>query len=761
MGLNGREAGSGTRLSVIVPSANGAPTLGRCLEAIEASMRLDDELIVVDGPAGGAPAQRRNDGARRATGDVLVFIDADVVAHPSALDRIRAAFADDQLLAGVFGCYDDSPPAPGVVSRFRNLLHHYVHVESEGPASTFWSGLGGIRRDVFLASGGFDATRYPRPMVEDVELGLRIGDAGGRIELRRDIRGTHLKDWTLSEMLQSDLLNRGVPWAQLILERRHAPATLNLAWRHRFSALAYLGLVVTPLAGPRLGRRRTVATGSALVVTTLALNHRLYALLLRRGGPRLSLTGLVLHGAHHLAGLAAVPVALAGHVSSSRDGARRRRRSRAGTSTREGPREKTLPETGCVLPWLHAATLTDGSVQLCCVSGGGSGVNLNEQTLADYWNSPYVRDARRRMLAGKRVAACEGCYLEEAHGRRSHRIVENEVWLKRWGADAISDLIARTAADGTLDAPIQYVDLRLGNTCNMRCVMCQPRESSRWLPLARRLSELSEDAELTTHWRRQAGIDQDRFSWYRNAEFWSSLQSFLPALREVILAGGEPFLIKQQTEFVRACCELGEAHHIKLQYHTNGTVFPEGLTRYWEQFEHVQFLISVDGVGEVADYVRHPSDWEHIVANVRRFDALPDNTLMQFHCTVHALNLYRLPDVLEWADTAGLRNRNRFSSIQQFVGTGLVKTPAHQDVRVLPAEFKRRVTRRLTEYIASRPVAEPTAQLNSILVYMNSADCSRRMPQLIHHSQLLDRIHGSDVLATFPELAPFWDHRCH
>ena len=107
-------------------------------------------------------------------------------------------------------------------------------------------------------------------------------------------------------------------------------------------------------------------------------------------------------------------------------------------------------DTFCVLPWVHAATLTDGSVQLCCVSGGGSGVNLNEQTLADYWNSDYVKDARRRMLAGRKVKACSRCYVQEALGRRSHRIVENEVWQARLGADTIHELTAQTAADGSL-----------------------------------------------------------------------------------------------------------------------------------------------------------------------------------------------------------------------------------------------------------------------------------------------------------------------
>src|SRR5580693_4345065 len=106
-------------------------------------------------------------------------------------------------------------------------------------------------------------------------------------------------------------------------------------------------------------------------------------------------------------------------------------------------------KTFCVLPWLHAATLTDGSVQLCCVSGGGSGVNLNEQTLGDYWNSEYVKDARRRMLAGQDVKACKHCYEEESCGYKSPRIVENKVWQERCETEAIQQLLSKTTADGS------------------------------------------------------------------------------------------------------------------------------------------------------------------------------------------------------------------------------------------------------------------------------------------------------------------------
>ena len=155
-------------------------------------------------PTLAGPAEARNLGAQRARGDVLVFVDADVVVHADAFHRIRAALEADQGLTAIFGSYDDSPPAPGAVSGFRNLLHHYVHQSSPGPATTFWAGLGAIRRDAFLASGGFDAARYPRASIEDVELGIRLAEAGARIVLDPELQGTHLKEWGLGEMLRTD-----------------------------------------------------------------------------------------------------------------------------------------------------------------------------------------------------------------------------------------------------------------------------------------------------------------------------------------------------------------------------------------------------------------------------------------------------------------------------------------------------------------------------------------------------------------------------
>jgi hypothetical protein len=311
------EVAGSPMLSAIVPATNRPPTLARCVEAIRSSSAPPDELLIVTEPAVAGPAAARNDGAARAHGGVLVFVDADVVVHPDAFARIRAAFDADPGLTALFGSYDDAPEAPGAVSGFRNLLHHHVHQRGAGPAQTFWAGLGAVRRGPFLAAGGFDAAGYPRPSIEDIELGTRLIAAGGRIELDPDVQGTHLKGWALPEMLWVDVSRRGVPWLLLLLRSRTDATALNLGWRHRLS----MGASVLGLAA-LASRRGAAAAGAG--VALVALNRSFYALLLRRRGPGQALVGVGIHALHHLAGAASVPVALAAHA------ARTLREARAG-----------------------------------------------------------------------------------------------------------------------------------------------------------------------------------------------------------------------------------------------------------------------------------------------------------------------------------------------------------------------------------------------------------------------------------------------
>ena len=261
---------------------------------------------MVDGPPGLSASAARNAGVRRATGDVLVFVDADVLIHPDALTRVKAAFAAFPELTAVFGSYDDSPTG-GTVAAFRNLLHHHVHQRAGGPAETFWSGLGAVRRDAFLASGGFDADRFPHPSVEDIDLGIRLAANGAHILLDPTIQGTHLKAWTLRSMLFTDFARRGVPWVAPHLRSGRGSTALNLGWRHRISAaVCAIGTLAV------LARRPRAAAASVLVL--LGLNRDFYALLARQRGLGEAAIGVVLHAVHHLTAVAAVPAGILAHV---------------------------------------------------------------------------------------------------------------------------------------------------------------------------------------------------------------------------------------------------------------------------------------------------------------------------------------------------------------------------------------------------------------------------------------------------------------
>jgi len=289
---------------VVVPATDQPATLDRCLAAIHAADDPPEELVVVDAPSALSAAAARNAGAARADGDVVVFVDADVVVHRDAFSRIRAAFDGRPGLTAVFGAYDDRPSARGRVSAFRNLLHHHVHLGGAGPAETFWTGLGAVRRDAFLEVGGFDEARFPHPSVEDIELGGRLRQRGGTIVLDPAIQGTHLKRWTLRSMIHTDFARRGVPWVALQVRNRRLSGALNLGWRHRCSALAVLATLLALVL-----RSPVVALGS--VGAFVALNHAFYRLLVRRRGPLDALLGVALHGVHHLVAVAAVPAGIA------------------------------------------------------------------------------------------------------------------------------------------------------------------------------------------------------------------------------------------------------------------------------------------------------------------------------------------------------------------------------------------------------------------------------------------------------------------
>jgi len=244
------------KLSVIIPVYNGGAHLARCLDALRESDRSRYEILVVDDgstdssgdvarargfevvrmDARRGPAAARNEGARRARGQLLLFIDAGVLARADTLPRVEAFFEEHEERAALFGSYDDAPDAPSFVSQYKNLAHHFIHQRSRADAETFWAGCGAVRREAFDAVWGFDASKYARPSIEDIELGRRLRRRGFRITLDRTIQVKHLKRWTLSSLLRADVRDRALPWSRLILEEGSIPRDLNLRAADRVSA---------------------------------------------------------------------------------------------------------------------------------------------------------------------------------------------------------------------------------------------------------------------------------------------------------------------------------------------------------------------------------------------------------------------------------------------------------------------------------------------------------------------------------------------
>ena len=261
-------------VSVIMPVFNGTEFIRKSLPPLAAMKDRGEitELIVVDDsstddtatvaselgarviPSGGrlGPGAARNIAAREATGEILWFVDADVIVHENAASVMKTGYLDESVVA-VFGSYDDKPPAQNFLSQYKNLVHHYIHQGARKEASTFWSGCGTVRKDAFLEQGGFDVELFKRPSIEDIELGYRLIAAGGKLILLTDMQCTHLKEWRFMNLLHTEVFCRAIPWSRLMLNRGGLDNDLNVGIGERVKAVlaALLALaILLSLLGP-------------------------------------------------------------------------------------------------------------------------------------------------------------------------------------------------------------------------------------------------------------------------------------------------------------------------------------------------------------------------------------------------------------------------------------------------------------------------------------------------------------------------------
>lgn len=299
-------------VSIIIPVHNGGDKFKMCIESVGLCSPPPLEIIVVaDGESDGSwrlaqekgyktlvlettggPAQARNLGATAANGEILLFVDADVTVSKDIIGRIDMLFARDKNLSAVIGSYDDNPFEKSLISQYRNLLHHFTHQLSEENGSTFWGACGAIKKSVFHSLGGFNR-KYKSPSIEDIEFGYRLKGEDYQIRLQKDLLVTHLKKWSLISMLRTDIMNRAIPWSELVLERRSIINDLNLSHKNRFSIILAFLLMLSPLMW--LSSIRYFLLTIVFFGLLLAVNKKFYAFLLQKRGLAFLLKSLPLH----------------------------------------------------------------------------------------------------------------------------------------------------------------------------------------------------------------------------------------------------------------------------------------------------------------------------------------------------------------------------------------------------------------------------------------------------------------------------------
>ena len=291
--------------------------LEACLEGVARLDPSPDEIIVaVDGadpgviqaaarhglqtvplPASPGVSATRNAGAASTSAKIIVFADSDVLVPPDFAARALEEFRASPDVAAIIGSYDDAPAAGGIISRYRNLLHHFTHQRAATEARTFWAGCGAIRREAFEAVAGFDES-FVRPSVEDIDLGYRLCRSGHRIRMVPGWQVKHLKTWRFCDLVVTDVFHRAIPWTRLLRREGRIDNDLNIDRLARTSAGLVCLAAATGIAGA-FWHPVLIASAICLLLATI-LNWPFYRFLATRGGGIFAAACIPLHWLYFL-----------------------------------------------------------------------------------------------------------------------------------------------------------------------------------------------------------------------------------------------------------------------------------------------------------------------------------------------------------------------------------------------------------------------------------------------------------------------------
>ena len=438
----------------------------------------------------------------------------------------------------------------------------------------------------------------------------------------------------------------------------------------------------------------------------------------------------------------------------------------------------------CPLPWMSVNVRNNGDLRVCCNANvgldqglvkkdDGTIYNLGTDGINDFRNGKIMKEIRTSMLKGEFHPSCIRCKREHEAGMDSRASWERSIWKKHLTEESARDI---TQEDGTIDTanvPITYTDLRFGNLCNLKCRMCGPTDSNQWYDDQAKVWNVTsyKDAEkvipLVKNAKGKFTADTNIYDWYNNPRFWKDLEDAIPTLERLYIVGGEPLMIDQHYEFLRKCIDADRAKNIVVEYNSNITNIPQRAWDIWKNFRRIQVGMSVDAVGPINDYIRHPSKWWKISENMHKLDKAEGEYKIWWAATIQAYNMYNLPTMMRWKIAQNFNRVNKKVDWKPVISPHPLHNPDFLNVKIFPPESKKWIENYFEEqkveakkeifaYDFLNDEEKKTNYkyfskiLDQYVKYMNADDYSHRLEKFWHYSNSLDKLRKESLKDVCP-----------
>ncbi len=371
---------------------------------------------------------------------------------------------------------------------------------------------------------------------------------------------------------------------------------------------------------------------------------------------------------------------------------------------------------------------------------------MGKDKISDVWNSAYYKEVRMKMLRGEKVNHCEICYKTEAASSESRRQHHNRVWLERLGEDRIEEIQKTVEADGGKNSlqPLSF-DLRLGNLCNLKCRMCNSMTSTSFAGEWEKLRESGHDLsvfksvdDLHTNSKRLS-------NWFQSDAFWDDIEDQFETIQRVYLTGGEPTLIKRNNDFLLRLIEK-KRFDVEVILNTNITMLNDTFLSNLEKFNRVSLSMSIDGVGEVNDYIRYPSKWDEIETNINAIFERKINVDITY--TLSAYNFFDLKNFIQWFLDNALERVG-------YIDWNILDEPDFLAVSVIPYEIRKSYLDELGAHLNMIETKNNTMIIESLrstfplLLTKDSSD--KYMKTFLNYTKIMDKLRKCSLLEVVKE----------